>query len=169
MRALIVDDSRTMRLMVRRVLDGSIFRLDIEEANDGMSALSRFAHASFDLVFLDYNMPGLNGIETLEQVRARDPGTKVIMISAERDEEHVHQAKALGASAFLYKPFFRADVDRALHRALGLKVPGLAELPSHPNIRRVLVCPSDPDEEVTELYDVEHMMDWSEPGFCPAR
>ena len=87
---------------------------------------SRFDYGNFDLVFLDYNMPGLNGLETLERVLARDSGTKVIMISAERDDEHVREAEKLGATAFLYKPFFRADVDRALHRALGLKMPGLA-------------------------------------------
>ena len=158
MRALIVDDSRTMRLLVRRVIERGIFRLEVEEASDGKTALARFDHDSFDLVFLDYNMPGLNGIETLEQVLTRDPGTKVIMISAERDEEHVRQAEELGASAFLYKPFFRADVDRALHRALGLKMPGLAGLTSH-SIKRVLVCPSDQDEEASEIHDVES---WSE-------
>jgi CheY-like chemotaxis protein len=159
MRVLIVDDSRTMRLLVRRVIERSIFRLEIEEASDGKTALTRFDHASFDIVFLDYNMPGLNGIETLEQVLARDPGTKVIMFSAERDDDHVRQAERLGASEFLYKPFFRADVDRALHRALGLKMPGLAAMESHHNMKRVLVCPSDPDDEVSELHDVGG---WSE-------
>jgi CheY-like chemotaxis protein len=159
MRVLIVDDSRTMRLLVRRVIERSIFRLDVEEASNGTTALSRFDHDSFDLVFLDYNMPGLNGIETLERVLARDPSTKVIMFSAERDDEHVRQAAALGASAFLYKPFFRADVDRALHGALGLKMPGLAALPSHHSIKRVLICPSEQNEETSELHDVEG---WSE-------
>jgi CheY-like chemotaxis protein len=164
MHALIVDDSRTMRLLVRRVLDRSIFRLDVEEAGDGTTALARVDHDSFDLVFLDYNMPGLNGIETLERVLARDPEAKVIMISAERDEEHVRQAEQIGASAFLYKPFFRADVDRALHRALGLKLPGLAAPPGQPHgPKPVLICPSNPDDEEIGLYDVEDSLDWSRP------
>ena len=164
MHALIVDDSRTMRLLVRRVLERSIFRLHVEEAGDGTTALARFGHETFDLVFLDYNMPGLNGVETLERVLARDPGTRVIMISAERDEAHVREAEELGASAFLYKPFFRADVDRALHRALGLKMPGLAASPGQPHrIRRVLVCPSNPEGEETDLHDVEGSLDWSRP------
>jgi DNA-binding NtrC family response regulator len=159
MRALIVDDSRTMRLLVRRVLERSIFRLEIEEASNGKSALTRFDHESFDIVFLDYNMPDLNGIETLEQVLARDPGTKVIMFSAERDDDHVRQAERLGASEFLYKPFFRTDVDRALHRALGLKMPGLASMASHHSMKRSLVCPSDPNEEMSEIHDMDG---WSE-------
>jgi CheY-like chemotaxis protein len=164
MHALIVDDSRTMRLLVRRVLERSIFRLDVEEAGDGTTALARFDDATFDLVFLDYNMPGLNGIETMKRVLARDAGTKVIMISAERDDEHVRQAESLGASGFLYKPFFRGDVDRALHRALGLKMPGLAASAGQAhNIKPVLVCPSNPDGEETDLYDVEDMLDWAHP------
>jgi CheY-like chemotaxis protein len=169
MRALIVDDSRTMRMLVRRVLERSIFRLEIEEAGDGTTALARFDDASFDLVFLDYNMPGLNGIETLERVLARDSGTKVIMISAERDEEHVRQAEKLGASGFLYKPFFRGDVDGALHRALGLKMPGLAAAAGQPhNIKPVLVCPSEPEGEETDLYDVEDVLDWAQADKEPA-
>jgi CheY-like chemotaxis protein len=159
LRVLIVDDSRTMRLLVRRVLERSIFRLEIEEASNGKAALARFDHESFDLVFLDYNMPGLNGIETLEQVLARDPATKVIMFSAERDDDHVRQAERLGASEFLYKPFFRADVDRALHRALSLKMPGLAAMETHHDMKRGLVCPSDQDDEVSELHDLDG---WSE-------
>ena len=110
-------------------------------------------------------MPGLNGLETLERVLARDPGTKVIMISAERDDEHVRQAEKLGATSFLYKPFFRADVDRALHRALGLKMPGLATVPSHHANKRVLICPSEPVAEETELVDIERSLDWAESDF----
>ena len=53
MHAMIVDDSRTMRLLVRRVIERSIFRLDIEEASNGTTALSRFDYGNFDLVFLD--------------------------------------------------------------------------------------------------------------------
>ena len=94
-----------------------------------------------------------------------DAGTKVIMISAERDDEHVRQAERLGAAAFLYKPFFRADVDRALHRALGLKMPGLATVASHHAIKPVLVCPSDPQAQESDVVDVERSIDWAESDF----
>lgn len=126
MSTLIVDDTRTIRQIVRRVLERSIFRFNIEEAADGESAVRRFSDGGFDLVFLDYNMPGLPGLETLERLRACEPNCKVIMISAERNEEHYRRALDLGAVAFLYKPFFSRDIDRAIHAALGLKLPDLA-------------------------------------------
>jgi CheY-like chemotaxis protein len=147
MKTLIVDDSRTIRHVIKRVLERSVFRMGIEEATDGEKALERFNDGGYDLVFLDYNMPGLDGLGTLERIRANSPETKIIMISAERNEERVSTALGHGAVAFLYKPFFASDVDRALHLALGLKVP---ELAAHDDSakRRVEreICPADGDE-----------------------
>jgi CheY-like chemotaxis protein len=127
MRTLIVDDSRTIRGVIRRLLEQSIFRLAIEEADDGAIALERCRETPFDIVFLDCNMPGFDGIKTLELLRQRNRDARVIMISAERDSTRIAQAMEGGATAFLQKPFFIADVDRALHQALGLKPPGLAD------------------------------------------
>jgi len=125
MRTLIVDDSRTIRFVIKRVLERSVFRLAIEEVASGERAVARLNDV-FDLVFLDYNMPGLDGLDTLERIRANSPDTKIIMISAERNDENVRKALDRGAVTFLHKPFFARDVDRALHTALGLKVPDLA-------------------------------------------
>jgi len=86
------------------------------------------------MVFLDCNMPGFDGIKTLELLRQRNPDTRVIMISAERDNARVKQALARGATAFLHKPFFTADIDRVLHQALGLKMPGLTNPTDAPSI-----------------------------------
>ncbi|HVX92070.1 MAG TPA: response regulator [Xanthobacteraceae bacterium] len=126
MKTLIVDDTSTIRRIIRRVLERSIFRLAIEEAADGESALAHIGDGGFDLVFLDCNMPGLDGIATLEAIRSREPHVKVIMISAEHSDERMRQVLDRGACAFLAKPFFAADIDRALHAALGLKLPELA-------------------------------------------
>jgi CheY-like chemotaxis protein len=125
-KTMVVDDSRTIRHVIMRVLKRSVFNLAIEEAASGERALKLFAEGSYDLVFLDYNMPGLDGLNTLDRIRASDPGTKFIMISAERNEEHVREAMDRGAVTFLNKPFFAVDVDRALHAAFGLKLPELA-------------------------------------------
>ena len=125
-RTLIVDDSRTIRHVIMRVLKRSVFNLAIDEAASGERALKLFAEGSYDLVFLDYNMPGLDGLNTLDRIRADDPNTKIIMISAERNEDHVRDAMDHGAVTFLHKPFFAVDVDRALHAAFGLKLPELA-------------------------------------------
>ena len=155
MSTLIVDDTRTIRQIVRRVLERSIFRFNIEEAGDGESAIRRFSDGGFELVFLDYNMPGLPGLDTLQRLRGCEPNCKVIMISAERNEEHFRRALDLGAVAFLYKPFFTRDIDRAIHAALGLKLPELAaRSPDGGGGKSLKVClPDDTDAQSSGLVD----------------
>jgi CheY-like chemotaxis protein len=128
MRALIVDDSPTQRRIVSRVLARSVFRIEIEESGDGGAALERCASRGFDLVFLDCNMPGLDGIETLARLRERDTQTRVVMISAARDKAREREALARGAAAFLHKPFYPNQVDSLLHDLFGLRSPRLMVL-----------------------------------------
>lgn len=130
MRALVVDDSPTVRSVVRRVLDRSIFRITIEEALDGETALARCRDAQFDLVFMDCNMPGLNGLETLERLREADDETKVVMISGTHDAEREQRALALGAAAFLHKPFYSNVIDALVHELFDLRPPTLTILKS---------------------------------------
>ena len=68
-RVLLVDDSATMRSIVRKILTASRFRLEVSEAEEGVDALKQVRGGKFDLVILDYNMPGLNGIETLSEIK----------------------------------------------------------------------------------------------------
>jgi CheY-like chemotaxis protein len=128
MRALIVDDSPTQRRIVSRVLARSMFRIDIEETADGTAALERCADCAFDLVFLDCNMPRLDGIATLAKLREREAASKIVMISAERNKAKEREALARGAAAFLHKPFYPNEVDALLHRLFGLRSPRLMVL-----------------------------------------
>ncbi len=125
-KVLIVDDSATVRRIISKVLSSSIFNIDVTEAGDGMTALRQCVSGEFDAIFLDCNMPGLNGLETLEHMLEIDPAVKVIMNSGERNEEKRRWALERGAVAFLYKPFYPADIDRELHAIFGLKMPMLA-------------------------------------------
>lgn len=125
MRALVVDDSATVRKLIEKVLGGSIFHIDIEAVADGESALARCAAGGIDMVFLDCNMPGLDGFATLTELRARDPHMKVVMISAEKNEERERAALEQGAVAFLHKPFYSVHVDALLHKLFGLRSPNL--------------------------------------------
>ena len=124
--ALVVDDSATVRRIIKKVFANSIFNIDVTEAGDGQTALDHCENGEFDVVFLDCNMPGLPGTATLEQLLERDPGVKVIMISGERNETRRRWALDRGAAAFLYKPFNATDVDRELHALFGLRMPQLA-------------------------------------------
>jgi len=148
METLIVDDSRTIRRVIRQVLESGMFRLSIEEAVDGETALRRFKDGSFDIVFLDYAMPGLNGLETLDAILAKQPKAKVIMISAMPGKDLESQALRHGAIAYLPKPFFNVDVSRAVHKALDLKMPNLtANWSPEREAKRSAVCPADDDQD----------------------
>jgi CheY-like chemotaxis protein len=126
MRVLLVDDSPTLLKVMRKVLTNSIFHLDIEDASNGAAALARCEAEPFDVVFMDYNMPGLNGLATLVRLRTANPGIKVVMISSERNVLREREAVRLGAAAFLHKPFFPTEIDAVLHQVFGLRSPKLA-------------------------------------------
>jgi CheY-like chemotaxis protein len=120
-RVLVVDDSLTMRSIVRKILVASRFRLDLSEAQEGVDALRQIASGKFDLVFLDYNMPGLNGVETLSEIKRQCPDLHVVIMTSTTDEGVAERARRAGAVAFLKKPFYPADIDAILHRIFGLQ------------------------------------------------
>jgi CheY-like chemotaxis protein len=119
-RVLIVDDSGTMRSIVRKILSGNRFALDLHEAAEGFKALEKLRTERFGLVFLDYNMPGFNGLETLSEIRRESPKVAVVMMTSTLDNALADRAYAAGALAFLKKPFYPADIDRVLQRYFGL-------------------------------------------------
>jgi CheY-like chemotaxis protein len=119
-RVLIVDDSGTMRSIVRKILTASRFALDLYEAAEGFDALGQLRGGQFGLVFLDYNMPGLNGFETLHEIKRENPKIAVVMMTSTVDAAVAERAQNSGALAFLKKPFYPADIDRLLERYFGL-------------------------------------------------
>ena len=121
-RVLVVDDSGTMRSIVRKILSASHFTLDIHEAAEGKSALEQLRAGNFGMVFLDYNMPGLDGFETLSQIKQEMPKVAVVMISSSLENDMVGRAMAGGALAFLKKPFYPSHIDTILERYYGLHV-----------------------------------------------
>ena len=122
-RVLVVDDSITMRSIVRKILQASYFALDVHEASEGMAALERLRNGHFAAVFLDYNMPGFDGLETLAEIRRVNPDVAVVMITSTLDPAVAERALAAGALGFLKKPFYPADVDKLLERHFGLPAP----------------------------------------------
>ena len=120
-RVLVVDDSLTMRSIVRKILVASRFRLDLAEAQEGVDALRKIASGKFDLVFLDYNMPGLNGVETLAEIKRHSPNLHVVIMTSAARRRACGAGAPAGAAAFLKKPFYPADIDAVLHRIFGLR------------------------------------------------
>lgn len=120
-RVLVVDDSLTMRAIVCKLLQGTRFPLQITEAQDGIGALKAIASNKYDFVFLDYNMPGLNGIETLSEIKRQYPRIQVVIMTSAQDEAVADRARSTGAAAFLKKPFYPADIEAVLHAIYGLR------------------------------------------------
>lgn len=106
MRALVVDDCRA----TRRVLGLVLSDLGIEhlEAADGQAALEQLQkHDSIDVVFVDWNMPGMNGLEFVRRVRAnaRFDGLRILMVSVNTDTADLTAALEAGVDDYLMKPF----------------------------------------------------------------
>ncbi len=121
MQAMIIDDSSTMRAIVRKILEGSRFKLIVTDASEGSAALAAIGKGAVDIIFLDYNMPGLNGIDTLSQIKRDKPDVAVVMMTSTLDPSLAKRAKSSGAAGFLKKPFFSKDVDAVLARYHGLQ------------------------------------------------
>jgi len=122
-RVLMVDDSSTMRTIVRKILSNCRFPLDVSEATDGIDALKQIGAGKFDFVFLDYNMPGLDGIEMLSEIKRQHPWAEVVMMTSAQDEALATRARAAGAAGFLKKPFYSADIDAMLYAFYVLRPP----------------------------------------------
>jgi CheY-like chemotaxis protein len=118
-RVLVVDDSATIRSIVRRILAASRFRLEVAEAEGGIKAIQQVANGKFDLVFLDYDMPGLNGVETLSEIKRQYPRLQAVIMASTASEAIARRAREAGAAAFLKKPFYPADIDALLHSIYG--------------------------------------------------
>jgi CheY-like chemotaxis protein len=112
-RVLIVDDSTTMRSIVRKILSASRYALEVSEADEGMAAIKNIDRG-VDLVLLDYNMPGFNGIETLTEIKRVAPQVSVVIMTSTENTAVANKAEASGAAGFLRKPFYPADIDAIL-------------------------------------------------------
>jgi two-component system chemotaxis response regulator CheY len=106
MKVLIVDDSATIRMILKGLLK-QLELTDIEEASDGKIALDVLSKQRIDLLLLDIHMPNLDGLGCLEAVR-KSPvlaGLPVIIISSDTTPAQIETARALGAHAYIKKPF----------------------------------------------------------------
>ena len=105
MRALIVDDSRFVRGYLRGLLQEK--GIDCEEAADGAAGLEHLhGQLPFDITLLDWNMPVMNGLEMLKQMRAEGYySVKVLMVTTEAENDFILRALEAGADEYLMKPF----------------------------------------------------------------
>ncbi len=113
---LVIDDEQNIRKMLTRVLSPEGFM--VKEANNGLEALKRLQEENYSLVLLDLKMPGLNGIETLKEIRQNDLNLPVIMMSAYGSIPEAVEAMKLGALDYLIKPFDIEELKIIIKRAI---------------------------------------------------
>jgi len=109
MKILVVDDFSTMRRIIKNILR-EIGYNNVDEADDGSTALEKLKSSKFDFVVTDWNMPNMPGIELLKAIR-QDAGLKdtpVLMVTAEAAKENVVTAVAAGVNNYIVKPFTAA-------------------------------------------------------------
>ncbi len=117
MKFLVVDDFSTMRRIVRNLLKELGF-LNVDEAEDGAIAYAKLTGETFDFVVTDWNMPNMDGLTLLKQIRA-NPQIKhlpVLMITAEAKKENIVAAAQAGASGYIVKPFTAATLSEKLNK-----------------------------------------------------
>jgi len=121
MRILIVDDSRIMRNIVKNTLKALKYPSDIFlEASDGDEAWSVLEAQEVSLLLLDWNMPGLNGLELVKKLRAtaKFQALPIIMVTSEAAKYNVIEAVKAGVSDYLVKPVNETNLEEKLRRVL---------------------------------------------------
>ena len=106
MRALVIDDSRTVRVIIRNILTG--LGIEVTEAGNGREGLDRMLRTpDLDLVLVDWNMPEMNGLDFIKAVRADRAydAVRIVMVTTETEQGQVVKALEAGANEYVMKPF----------------------------------------------------------------
>jgi CheY-like chemotaxis protein len=117
---LTVDDSQTIRSIIKKILSG--YQCDIIEASDGLQGLTIAKKEAPHLIILDIDMPGMNGLELLMHLRNDDRfmRTPVFMLTSKSKAENIRVAVELGIAAFIAKPFKRELFVAKVQKVLSL-------------------------------------------------
>jgi two-component system chemotaxis response regulator CheY len=108
MRALLIDDSRAVRVIIRNILLD--IGMEVVEAGNGREALEQLRqNPDIELVLVDWNMPEMNGLDFIREVRSQNSydGVRIVMVTTETESEQVCRALNAGANEYVMKPFSR--------------------------------------------------------------
>lgn len=115
---LTVDDSSSLRIAIRIALSGAGYA--VTEAEDGLEGLEKARAAKFDMIIADLNMPRMNGLEMIREIRKLpiQLGTPIIFLTTESDEGIKQDARQSGATGWLVKPFVPDQLLRVAAKVL---------------------------------------------------
>lgn len=116
---LVVGDSRLVRAVARRILEG--LRYSVGEAENGIAALRACRKKMPDLIFFDWNLPRMKGLAFIKSVRGQQDGgrPRIVFCTTEHDASEIAQAMAAGADDYVMKPFDAAAVGAKLAEIAG--------------------------------------------------
>jgi two-component system, chemotaxis family, chemotaxis protein CheY len=116
---LSVDDSASMRQMVRLTLAGNGY--DVSEAVDGRDALAKAQQTAFHMVITDLNMPNMDGLALIRELRQMPAykGVPIVFLTTESDESRKIEAKSAGATGWITKPFNKEQLTAVVRKVLG--------------------------------------------------
>lgn len=114
---LVVDDAAFMRHMIKTILK-ELGHEVVGEASDGEEACRMYDELTPELVTMDLIMPKMGGLDTLKKICQKDPGAKIVVISAIDQRGPLMEALKSGAADYLVKPFEKERVEEAVNRVL---------------------------------------------------
>ena len=180
LRCLVVDDYPTNRLILRETLFG--WGAYVEEADSGEQAMDILQESlnskhPFALLLLDCRMPGMDGFEVIERIRAdhRLNGLTIIMLASDRWADDIAKTYDLGLGGYLVKPIRRSDLQQTISIALGRSQSAVLtntpppKLPTEPSSKslRILLVEDSPDNQVlikSYLKNTPHRLDLADNG-----
>ncbi|WP_312518809.1 response regulator [Anaerospora sp.] len=119
MRVLVVDDSQVIRtIIIKELRDLGI--VDIEQAEEGMTAMRKISSKSFELITLDITMPEADGITVLKHIKVASPNSRVIMCTAHNHKDVVMEAINIGIDDYIIKPFAVERLNEVLQKQIEL-------------------------------------------------
>jgi len=119
LKVLVVDDFATMRKIEKNILSQLGIK-NVDEADDGSTALPKIQQNKYDVILMDWNMPQMSGLELLKAVRS-DPNTKnvpIVMVTAEALKDNIVAAAQAGVNDYVVKPFTAAVLEDKLKKVL---------------------------------------------------
>lgn len=116
-RVMIVDDSRVTELGMEKLLEDTEFEV-AAYCSDGEEAIAMYGEVLPDVVTMDIIMPGIDGLETSEAILEEHPDARIVMVSSLAYDDTMNEADVIGVKSFVYKPFDREELIRALEKAL---------------------------------------------------
>lgn len=115
---MLVDDHVLIREGIKQLLEFDGTMQVIEQAGDGEECLEKLKKAKPDILLLDINMPNINGIETLEEIKKRDLPIKVLMLTVHSEVEYLIKAVDIGANGYILKDSGSEELKKAIHAVL---------------------------------------------------